>query len=433
MPQKMSIKIGVERCMHCGHKWIDYSGARDFCYMCGRKNISETLSLSDIRNAIISLRNEDKKYLDKYTKRASVLKQRYKETADLYLNRAKEIYSKIQPIYYQGNVSDRVIEQLIFCFRLFSEVGLNKSSASCAYMIATGYFQRGIEKDIQAIEDLGDLIAARQWFLRLDAKEWEAATNLHIGEKSMATISTDPVLLQTMMQIALWHFYKARNYYFEKKANQLVERIQFDIDQTTKLLASYTRGLSEIEAAKITAAGNEAQGTEIKKGLEILSNSVGYGLETFGEHIEKFGGSLSRSLQGMAGLLSASISQSAYTVGASVGKPSKAIKESIVDMNRMINACVQALPEEVVKSINELGTKVVKGSANKNVLRKVINNEPFKNLTESVVPNAEYAIQNLDKLDQPSANYSESLLDTMIEEGMDSVLTQVGKKELSPV
>lgn len=433
MPQTMSIKIGVERCMHCGHKWIDYSGAREFCYMCGRKSISETLSLNDIKFAINSLRNEDRKYLDKYTKRAAVLKQRYKETADLYLNRAREIYSKIQPIYYQGNVSDRVIEQLILCFRLFSEVGLNKSAASCAYMIATGYFQRGIEKDIQSIEDLGDLIAARQWFLRLDAKEWEAATNLHIGEKSMATISTDPVLLQTMMQIALWHFYKARNYYFDKKANQLVERIQFDIDQTTKLLASYTRGLSEIEAAKITAAGNEAQGNEIKKGLEILSNTVGYGLESFGEHIEKFGGSLSRSLQAMTALLGASINQAAYTIASSVGKPSKAIKESMVDVSRMINACAQSLPEDLARSINELGSKIVKGSANKNVIRKIINNAPFKNLSDSVIPNTDFAIQNLDKLDQPSENFSESLLDNMISHGMDSVLRQVEKKELKPV
>lgn len=433
MPETMSIKIGVERCLHCGHKWIDYSGAREFCYICGRKNISETLSLYDIKFAINSLRNEDRKYLDKYTKRAAVLKQRYKETADLYMHRAKEIYSKIQPIYYQGNVSDRVIEQLIFCFRLFSEVGLNKSAASCAYMVATGYFQRGIEKDIQAIEDLGDLIAARQWFLRLEAKEWEAATNLHIGEKSMATISTDPVLLQTMMQIALWHFYKARNYYFEKKANQLVERIQFDIDQTTRLLSSYTRGLSEIEAAKITAAGHEAQGTEIKKGLEILSNSIGYGLESFGEHIEKFGGSLRRSLQAVSGLLSASINQAAYTIGSSVGKPNKAIKESMIDISRMINACAQALPEELARSINELGSKTVKGSANKNVLRKIINNGPFKNLTDSVIPNTDYAIQNIDRLDQPSENLSESLLDSMVTHGMDSVLAQVEKQELKPV
>lgn len=423
MVKKSSIKIGVERCLHCGHKWVDYSGAREFCYMCGRKNISETLSLNDIKYAIRSLRNEDRKYLDKYTKRASVLKQRYKETTDLYLNRAKDIFAKIQVLYNQGNISDKVIDQLIFCFRLFSEVGLNKPAASCAYMVAMGYFQRGIEKNIQSIEDLGDLIAARQWFLRLDAKEWEAATNLHIGEKSMATISTDSVLLQTMMQIALWHFYKARNYYFEKKATQLVERIQFDIDQTTKLLSSYTRGLSEIEAAKITAGGSETQGAEVRRGIESLGNALGYGLELLGEQIEIFGGSLNKTIQGTAGLVSASITHAS-------GKSPKSVKDNVIDLSRLINNSAQAIPPEVSKSLNDLGTKVVKSNANKNIFRKIIANEAFKNLTESVLPTAQNAIQNLDKLDQPSPNVSESLLDTMIGEGMDSVLQQVQNSEV---
>ncbi len=428
MAQTISIKIGVERCIHCGHKWIDYSQSREFCYMCGRKNISETLSLSDIKNAISTLRNEDKQYLDKHTKRAAVLKQRYRETTDLYLVRAKDIFAKIQPYYYQGVVSEKVVEQLIFCFRLFSETGLQKSAASCAYMIATAYLQRGIEKEIQRIEDLGDLIAARQWFLRLDAKEWEAAINLHVGEKAMATISTDSALLQTMMQIALWHFYRARNFYFDKKASQLVERIQFDIDQTTKLLSSYTRGLSEIEAAKISAYGNEAQGAEIRKGLESLGSSMSYGLEVFGENIEQAGGSLNRALQSMVGILSASLSHTAYAITSAMGKPNKILRDSVIDIGRMINASSQALTPETSKSINDLGTKLAKSTANKNMLRKIVSNDNFKNLTDSIMPNTQKAIDNIGNLDQPSEKSPDSLLDTLLIEGMDSVIYQMEKR-----
>lgn len=432
MMQTNSIKIGVERCLNCGHKWIDYSQSREFCYMCGRKGNSETLSLNDIKNAIGALRHEDKQYLDKHTKRASVLKQRYRETTDLYLIRAKEIFSKVKQIYSHGEMSERLIDQLIFCFRLYSEVGLNKSAASCAYMTATAYTQRGIEREVQSVDDLGDLIAARQWFMRLDAKDWEMAVNLHVGEKAMATISTEPVLLQTMMQIALWHFYRARNHYFEKKAHQLVKRIQFDIDQTTKLLSSYSRGLSEIEAAKITAAGSESQGKEIRKGLEILGSNVGYGLESLGEQIERFGGSLNRAIQGSVGIISASVSHSAYALSAAVGRPSKILKDSVIDIGRMISASVHAVPADAVKSVNSLGTKLAKSTANKGLMRKVVSDSAFQNLTNSVLPTTDTAINTLNDLEQPSEHAPDSLMDALVAEGMDSVLHQIEKRRIHP-
>ncbi len=425
MTKSLSLKVGVERCITCGHKWIDYSQVREFCFMCGRKNASETLSLTDIKHAINSLRNEDKQYLDQHSKRASVLKQRYRETTDLYLTRAKDIYSKIKPYYSNGDTSDRIIDQLILSFRLFSEVGLQKSAATCAYMVATGYAQRGIEKEIQAIEDLADLIASRQWFMRLDAKDWETAINLHIGEKAMATINTNPALLQTMMQIALWHFYRARNYYFEKNSTSLVERIQFDIDQTTKLLSSYTRGLSEIEAAKITAAGNETKGSEIRKGLEALGNSVGYGLESLGEYIERSGGSLNRALQGASGLLGASIGQSALMVSSAVGHTNKILRASAIDIGKMISESAQSIPPDLIKSINNLGVRVAKSTAQKGAIRKVISTDVFQNITNAVLPDVQKAIGSMDYLDQPSEKMPGSMMDTLVSNGMDSVLQQV--------
>ncbi len=424
MGQDISIKVGVERCLDCGHKWIDYSNSRECCYMCGRKNYSDTLSLENIKKAISSLRSE-KNYIDKNTKRVAVLKQRYRETADLYMARAKDIYGKIQPLYEKGDVSDRMVDQLIMCFRLFSEVGLNKSAASCAYMIATAYTNRGVEKEVQSIDDLADLIVARQWFLRLEAKEWEGAINLHIGEKAMATIGTDPVLLQTMMQIGLWHFYRARNYYYDRNMPQLVERIQFDIDQTTKLLSSYTRGLSEIEAAKISAAGNENQGNEIRKGLEALGVSINFGLESFGEQIERFGGSLNRALKGTAGLISASMSYSAYALSSATGRPNKILKDGIIDIGKMINTSVHALPEAYSKPVNDLGNKVAKSTANKGIIRKVISDEKFQQLRNMVMPETEDALKSLIELEQPSEKTPDSLMDTLVTEGMDSVLEQI--------
>src|SRR5262245_44710731 len=128
MNQKLSMKLGMERCLTCEHRWIDYEGARGTCYMCGGGNISECVSLREIREAISTLRKEDKKYLDKHAKRTVILKQLYREIAELSLKRAQEIYAKVKEHYTKGDLSDKVIDQLIVAFRLFSDLGVHKSA-----------------------------------------------------------------------------------------------------------------------------------------------------------------------------------------------------------------------------------------------------------------------------------------------------------------
>ena len=99
MTDAMSLKIGMERCTSCDHRWIDFEGVRGTCYFCGSSNISECISLREIREAINALRKEDKKYLDKHAKRTVILKQRYREIAELYLQRAQEVYVKVKELY----------------------------------------------------------------------------------------------------------------------------------------------------------------------------------------------------------------------------------------------------------------------------------------------------------------------------------------------
>src|SRR5437016_11298661 len=138
MNDTMSMKLGMERCGNCEHRWIDYEGVRGRCYLCGSTDISECISLKEIREAISELRKGDKKYLDKHAKRTIILKQRYREIAELSLHRAQEIYGKVKDHYTKGDLSDKVIDQLIVAFRLFSELGVHKSAVATAYMAAMG-------------------------------------------------------------------------------------------------------------------------------------------------------------------------------------------------------------------------------------------------------------------------------------------------------
>ncbi|MBI3365753.1 MAG: hypothetical protein HY033_12700 [Ignavibacteriae bacterium] len=425
MTDQFSMKLGMQRCTACEHRWIDYDGVRTTCYLCGSGTLSEVISLREIRDAIIVLRKDDKKYLDKHAKRTVILKQRYREIAELYLQRAQEIYTKVKEHYTKGNLSDKVIDQLIVAFRLFSELGIHKSAAAVAYMAAMGYAQRGVEKEIRTLDDLSDLVAARQWFMRLGAKEWEAAVNLHIGEKAMAAVNSDPNLLQMMAQVSVWHFYKARDYYFELRSPKMVDRIQFDIERATQLLTTYTNGASQIEAARITARSTVHHGENVRKGLESLGQSVQYGLTALGEHIEACGGSLSRALQASSTALSGNITSAMYTIAASSRFRGRSLDRRMSEVGQLISTTAREIPESFFKPVKELGAKFALGAIGSTLTSDVTSEPSVIKLAEEVEPEAKKSEESFKHLEEPAITLTGTLLDTFVSKGISKVVEQL--------
>lgn len=425
----MSAKLGMERCTACGHRWIDYEGVRGRCFICGSTDISECVSLRDVRDAINSLRKDDKKYLDKHAKRTVILKQRYREVAELYLQRAQEIYSKVKEHYTKGNLSDKVLDQFIVAFRLFSELGIHKSAAAVAYMAAMGYAQRGIDREIRTAEDLDDLVSARQWFMRLGAKEWEAAINLHIGEKAMSTISTESSVLQLMGQVSVWHLYKARAYYFENRDTQMVNRIQFDIERSTQLLTTYAQGHSQVEAARIAAQSTVKYGEQIRQGLESLGQSVHHGMAALGEHVEQTSNTLSRALQASSLTLSANVTNAMYTIASSSRLRGRSLDRRMSEVGQLISATAREIPDGYFKPINELGAKFALGAAGSTTSTDVTSDPSVIKLADDVNPELTKSEESFKRFDEPSIKLTGTLLDTLVSKGLGKVLEQIQTAE----
>ncbi len=424
MNDTFTMKLGMERCLNCDHRWIDYEGVRGTCYFCGSSHISECITLRELREAINGLRKEDKKYLDKHAKRTVILKQRYREVAELSLQRAHEIYNKVKEMYVQGILTDKVVDQLIVAFRLFSDLGVHKSAAATAYMAAMGYAQRGVEHEIRSVDDLNDLVAARQWFMRLGAKDWEAAVNLHIGQKAMATMSTDTSLLQLMTQVSVWHFYKARDYYYEHHNTKMVERIQFDIERATQLLTSYAQGVSQIEAARITAQSTVKHGEHVRKGLENLGHSVQYGLTALGEHIENCGGSLSRAMKASSAALSANITGAMYTLAGSKLK-GRSLDRRMSDIGQLITTTSREVPEGFFQPVKELGAKFALGAVGHATSGDITSEPSVIKLAESVEPEIKKSEESFKHLEEPSIKLTGTLFDTLVTKGMSKVVEQL--------
>ncbi len=431
MRDPMSVKLGMERCLTCGHRWIDYEGARGRCYLCGATNISECVSLREIREAIQALRKEDKKYLDTHAKRTVILKQRYREIAELSLQRAYEVYAKVKDHYTRGNLSDKVVDQLIVAFRLFSELGIHKSASVTAYMAAMGFAQRGVDKEVRSVEDLDDLIASRQWFLRLGAKDWEAAVNIHIGEKSMSAISTDTVMLQQLMQVSLWHFTKARDYYYQRHNTTMVDRIQNDLDRATQLLTTYAQGSSQIEAAKIAAEANAQHGEDLRKGLEALGHSLQHGLTRIGEHIENHAGSLGRAMQASTHALGTNIANAMVAIASSSRLRGRSLDRRMSDVGQLIASSAREVPAEYFEPIKQLGERFASGAVGSGTTGDITREPSVISLADSVLPEAKKSEESFKRLDEPTIKLTGTLLDTLVSKGISKVLEQLESAEAS--
>jgi hypothetical protein len=296
-------------------------------------------------------------------------------------------------------------------------------------MAAMGFAQRGVSREIRSADDLEDLIQARQWFLRLGSKEWEAAMNLHIGQKAMAAVSTDPSMLQLMTQVSVWHFYKARDFYYEQRDTRMVDRLQFDIERSTQLLVTYSAGFSQIEAARIQAQSTLRHGENVRKGLESLGQSVRQGLTALGEGVEQAGGYLGRAMQSSSAALTANITNTMYTLASSSKLRGRSLDRRMSDVGQLISTSVREVPEEFFRPIKELGAKFALGAVTQAATADITSDPSVIRLAETVQPEAKQSEDSFRQMDEPTVRISGTLLDTLVSKGLSKVIEQLESSE----
>jgi hypothetical protein len=263
--------------------------------------------------------------------------------------------------------------------------------------------------------------------MRLGAKDWETAINLRIGEKAMATVGNDHATLQSMTQVSVWHLYKAREYYFEQRSPKMIDRVQFDIERATQLLTTYAQGASQVEAAKIAANGSMRYGEDVRKGLENFGQSLQFGLTALGEHIEAYGGSISRALQASAQALTSNVTTAMYSIATSSKYKGYSLDRRMSEVGKLIATTAREVPEGYFQPIKELGTKFAVGSGTE---AQEITNEPSViRLTETVLPEAKRSEENLKRTEEPSIKLTGTLLDTLLSKGMSKVVEQLEAAE----
>jgi hypothetical protein len=241
----------------------------------------------------------------------------------------------------------------------------------------------------------------------------------------MSAVNNDQNLLQMMSQVSVWHFYRARDYYFEQHNPKMVERIQFDIERASHLLSTYTTGASQIEAARITAQSTIKHGEHVRRGLESLGQSVQHGLTALGEHVENSGANLGRALQQSSAAISSNVTNAMYTIASSKSR-GRSLDRRMSEVGQLISTTAREVPEGFFRPVQELGAKFALGAVGNAAINADITSDPAViNLAESVIPEAKKSEESLRRLEEPSIKLTGTLLDTLVTKGFSKVIEQI--------
>ena len=249
-------RVVYQQCLACGHAWVDYKGQRTFCLLCASEKLSRPVSLSFFREV---LEEAQKKVADgtlptaEFEDRKARIMKRYCKAAPVFAERADETFPRISARYLDGDLSDRCLDGLIFCFHLFTELGLHDAAVHTALLIGSGYFRRVQDKEIQDFKDLADLAAARQWFKHLGLDEWVAKVDLTTGLKAGHTVLEHERDKYTLLQIASVHLNRARQYYATKNLPEFQQRVEKECDWINEQLNHAMDAAAVIKAAHINA------------------------------------------------------------------------------------------------------------------------------------------------------------------------------------
>lgn len=438
--------VSYRRCLKCGHAWVDYEERRQVCVLCHGEKLSQPISLSRIRKAIALAEKgvTDGMFTSaELTDRRALLLSRYTQAAPVFAARADETFSRISARYLNGDLSDRCLDALVFCFHLFAELGLHDAAVRCSLMIGSGYFRRAQNKEIHTLNDLADLAAARQWFRDLDQYDWVATVDLLIGLKAGHTVLDHIHDKYLLLQLSCIHLHRAREYYIDKHLPEIQSRIDKETDWINDQLshaitavahidAAHINAQSRIEAANITSAALHevaeslsAVAGSIAAGFEELSLSVEAGLDGLGQRIDLAGGRISTALAVGAKYIGDQTLSAGYAMGSSIQQHGKDTREGLSELGTEVRKSVDAAGDKAARAMSGLGTKVALGVVGGGALHALIMDGTLKELAGTITPQVRQGMENLHLIQSAqSATHPATLRDVqdvLISQGLDEV------------
>lgn len=430
-------RVVHQQCLACGHAWVDYDGQRTACVLCASDKLSRPISLSRIREVTEQAQKQvatGQLTANDLEARKAILLRDYTRAAPVFAQRADETFPKISARYLDGDLSDRCLDALVFCFHLFTELGLHDAAVRCALLIGSGHFRRVQDKDIRTLNDLADLAAARQWFAHLGQHEWVATVDLLTGLKAGHTVLEHVRDKYLLLQISRVHLHRARQYYagqnfpeiqqrVEKECDWINDQLSHAINAAAQIEAAQINASSHIDAARIIKAGLDDLGGSIFSGLRQLAISVENGLDSLGQRIDLAGGRVSTAIAAGSVYIGDQTRAAGYMIGTGIVEHAKQMREGMKELGKEVGESVKAAGDKTASAMSGLGTKVALGVVGAGALHALIMDGTLKELAGTVTPQIRQGLDNLKLIDTatPQPVRVRDMQDVLISRGLDEL------------
>lgn len=430
--ERVGGRVAHQQCLACGHAWVDYVGQRPVCVLCQSNNLSRAVSLSYIREVIGKAQKlvaDGQLTTADLDTRKAILQRDYTKAAPVFTQRADESFPRLSDKYLSGDVSDRCLDGLIFCFHLFTELGLHDAAVRCAMLIGSGYFRRVQDKDIRSINDLADLAASRQWFQHLGQHEWVATVDLFIGLKTGHTVVEHIRDKYLLLQISRVHLHRAHQYYADRNLPTIQQRVEKEADWINDQLSHAIGAAAQIEAAEINAS-SRVQAAEITAqavsqladSLEGVAESISSGFARLAIGVENGLDTLGRRIDTAGGRIGAAIAWGSQYVGDSH-------REGARELGRELAQSIDRAGDKASTAMTGLGTKIALGVVGGGALNAAILDGTLKQLASTIVPQVRQGLEQITLLDPATPHAAgsdiERFRDTLVTQGLDEANRRV--------
>ena len=422
----MGGRVVHQQCLACGHAWVEYEGLRSACVLCQSASLSRPVSLSHIREVMEKVQKQvadGQLTAADLDARKAILLRDYTKAAPIFAQRTDESFPRLSSKYLAGDVSDRCLDGLVFCFHLFTELGLHDAAVRCAMLIGSGYFRRVQDKDIRSIKDLADLAAARQWFQHLGQHEWVATVDLFIGLNAGHTVLKQVREKYILLQISRVHLHRARQYYADRNLPQIQQRLEKEADWINDQLSHAIGAAAQIEAAEINAH-SRVQAAEITAQavfqladrVDDVAESISGGFARLAIGFENGLDTLGRRIDYAGGRIGAAIALGSKYVGDSQ-------REGARELGHELAKSIDRAGDKAAKAMAGLGTKMSLGVVGGGALNALIFDGTLKQLASTVEPQVRQGLEQITLLDPlaPRAAGSdiERIRDALVTQGLD--------------
>ena len=434
----MSYRVTIVECAACGHKWVELAGERDRCFLCESRRLKKPLFIGQVHEAYAQLSPNEKDF----AARRRLLDKLYFENAPLVLDRANETFKKVSKIYESGDLSERVLRRIIFCFFAFEELRLHDAAASAGNMVALGYLRLAEHVEVGTETDLSDLGRALQWFALLDEPEWMATVNTRIGVKASHAVTPNVREQSRLLQIAHRHLDMARQYYAQENYPRLLEYVDRELEHVIQIQTGATIGRGYVEGAEIQAKAIREMGDAISDAIESAGHYIGLSLveaaETIGgaiqSHgqavavaIDKHGSLVGRALGSVAGSLGVGLGSLSQSVRLGLGQVSHTLvqigdktEQGLETLGSDVRGGLVQASQNIRQEMSSLGNKVALGMVGGGAIAGLLAGGDMRYLGETVGTSLGAASNTLAEATRYSGDVAADPRSVLIKEGFDA-------------